>query len=152
MVFEESICECSWGPRRNMLFQRRFAFISAKCLGCTNISVLKTQQGLSLKFSRPHNLCKIPLQIHTIAARVTLSCFVFVFSLSFSALVSLMPFTFPGVCWGEKIYFGFSFPWGVPLRSCCHGAGSPVKPCAPGRPCTLTSAVPALERCQHQRH
>lgn len=79
MVFEESICERSWRPRRNMLFQRKFAFISAKCLSCTNISVPKTQQGLSLKFSRPHNLCKIPVQIHTVAVRVTLSCFVFVF-------------------------------------------------------------------------
>lgn len=151
MVFEESICERSWRPRRNMLFQRKFAFISAKCLSCTNISVPKTQQGLSLKFSRPHNLCKIPVQIHTVAVRVTLSCFVFVFSVSFSALVSLMPFTFPGVCWREKIYFGFSLPlrssFTVPLSwsrvsyaALCPGQALHLDFCSP---CSRRMSTPA---------
>lgn len=104
MVFEKSICECSWRPRMNIcFFHRRFTIISTKCLH-SNISAPKNQQGLSLEFSRPHKGCKIPLHIPTRVARI-------------------LPFDFP-----PRHLWVFTYIGGFPSRSPRHGAGSRVDP------------------------
>lgn len=127
MVFEKSICECSWRPRMNIcFFHRRFTIISTKCLH-SNISAPKNQQGLSLEFSRPHKGCKIPLHIPTRVARI-------------------LPFDFP-----PRHLWVFTYIGGFPSRSPRHGAGSRVDP-RPGQALSSDFLLLELEECPHWSH
>lgn len=105
-----------------------------------------------MKFSRPHKVCKIPLQIHAIVVRVPLSFFFF-FSLSFSAPVALMPRHLSRGSPGDTGFtLGFHFTREFPSRSHRCGGGSPLQPSALSRACTLTPAVPARQGHQQKCH